>query len=237
MNDNNYRPDWIVLADGGPLPINHIIKQKEPAIYEEIIKSDANNMMTQGKFHIIKSVHYNNECVGVSAYNYKEQVGLILSRIYILRKYRGKGIVKEELKDAEAIMDKLGLTGKNVIIDFPSRHLMKSLVNNGLAFFDGDWIISPDYPLAFCHDEDEKEFVISLFYNFKFGKTFSIYPLGEGKVELIYTAMHDLDMPYYLHDLSKFYKINESWDINNLFKEYAVLSHKYNDGLKALKFD
>ena len=223
-----YKPDWICLSPNDmKLPISPIIESFEPEIYKEICGSNYKMMMTEGEFPLIKAIHHDGECVGISAYEFSAEIGLILELIYIKEEFRRNGLLKNELEDAESkLLPSLGLEDKYVVIDNPSKNLMEGLVKHGLAFFDDDWIISPTYPLSIWLDK--KSFILTPFYNHKYCAAFSCLNINNKKA-LIRTPLNDCDVrdynaPLLLHSTEQ-EQIQDDYDF--LVEEYSdLIIHK-----------
>ncbi len=184
-----------------------IVKTKYQEIYNEWSNSEFKHLL-DGNYDKIKEIIYKNQVVGISAYNLikipSNNINLhILYKVFIMKKYRGKGLIKNELEDDINNLE------WQIAIDSPNLKLIKSLVRYGFAFYVGKNRVISQIPLIVT-EEDSKLYISNIY---------DIYLMGiiktNGK-DLFISRPLDADAPlnifnrecvneYYKKDLIEFH--------------------------------
>ena len=142
------------------------VKTEYPQIYNEWVASEFKHLL-EGSYDKIKEIKYKDKVVGISAYNVikistNNIIFHVLYKIFILKEYRGKGLIKKELEDD------INNLKWQVAIDLPNLKLIKSLVKHGFAFFVGKNRVISQIPLTVT-ENDNQIYFSSIYDNFLMG--------------------------------------------------------------------
>lgn len=110
------------------LPIEQLLKDNYIYILRSI--NDENFYIApDDSCFFFKEIVYDNEVVGFATYraNTFDENSLVMQYIYILPDYRGKGLLIEELDEASVLFE------SGILIEYPNRHIVDSLVRHKMA--------------------------------------------------------------------------------------------------------
>lgn len=169
MNYNNHKHSNIfsIFRNDRKLFIDDILKGKYTDIYDSM--TEENFPLNVEKCDIFNEIKYSGKVVGFATYNLKNDSHVILTQIYVLPSFRGKGLFKNEL-------DYLFEEGYVVSIHEPNKKIVELLIDYGYA------------------EKINKSLVLSAI-NFSVDKKDLIskdMPSKNPKFEMIYTNFYDL---------------------------------------------
>lgn len=120
------------------LPIMKILQDNYVYLYRAVNKENFYIVENDTCF-FFKEILYDNEVVGFATYrssNVNNQT-LVMQYIYVLPDYRNKGLLVEELDEASLLFE------SSIIIEYPNRFIVESLIKHRLArVFDDRFVIS-----------------------------------------------------------------------------------------------
>ena len=125
------------------LPINSILKQHYQYILNSMNKENL-TLSDDEECMIFKEIVLIDKVVGFSTYkgaDANNHNALILQYIYVIPEYRGNNLLVKDIIDTISL-------GSYVSIESPTRFMVESLINGGLASIFGDRFVISKIPFA-----------------------------------------------------------------------------------------
>ena len=125
------------------LPINSILKQHYKYILNSMNKENL-TLSDDEECMIFKELVLIDKVVGFSTYkgaDANNHNALILQYIYVIPEYRGNNLLVKDIIDTISL-------GSYVSIESPTRFMVESLINGGLASIFGDRFVISKIPFA-----------------------------------------------------------------------------------------